>query len=103
MTPSGPGSGRERRRRAEDEVDSDERLDDVLLTTAQVSKLLQLNPRTVLDLVKAGLLPAHRVPGMSQFRFFRQKVLDAVAANPVVAGEAYDEDAEETGTVNAER
>ena len=103
MTRSDPGPGRERRRSAEEEVDSDERPEDVLLTTAQVAKLLQLNPRTLVELVNAGLIPAFRVPGMRQYRFFRQKVLDAVAANPVVPGEAHDEEAEQTGTVNAER
>lgn len=103
MTRSQPGPGRERTRRAEEEADSDERPEDELLTTAQVAKLLQLNPRRVVELVNAGFIPAHRLPGMRQYRFFRQKVLDAVAANPVVPGEAHDEDAEQTGTVNAER
>ncbi len=103
MTSSEPAPRRERRPSVEAEGDSAERPEDVLLTTAQVAKMLQLTPKRVLDLVNAGILPAHRLPGMRQFRFFRQAILDAFAANPVGPGEASVEDAEDTDTVNAER
>jgi excisionase family DNA binding protein len=103
MASSEPAPRRERRRSVEDEGEPAERPEDVLLTTAQVAQMLQLTTKSVLDMVNAGILPAHRLPGMRQFRFFRQAILDAVAANPFVPGELRDEDAEETGTVTAER
>ena len=68
-----------------------------------MAKLLQVTTKRVLEMVNAGIIPAHRLPGMRQFRYFRQSILDLITANPFVPGEFHDEEAEETGSVNAER
>ncbi len=94
---------RGRNRSGERAADSPERPEDELLTTAQVAALLQVTPKLVIEMVNAGLIPAYRLPGMRQYRFFRQRILDVIEANPVVFGEPDDEGAETTGVVNGER
>ena len=103
MTSSEPAHPRERRPSAQHEApESAERPEDVLLNTAQVAKLLQVTPKRVLELVNVGVIPAHRLPGM-HYRYFRQRILDAFAENPVLPGEVEVGGPKATGTVNAER
>lgn len=82
MTSSEPAPGR--RRKASDEAPpSLGRLEDDLLTTAQVAQMLHVTTQTVGRLVKTGSLPAHRVPGTRQLLFWRHQIADLVNANRV--------------------
>jgi excisionase family DNA binding protein len=46
-----------------------------VLTTAQVSQLLNVGPRTVLSMAADGRLKASRIPGTRQYNFFREDVI----------------------------
>ena len=46
-----------------------------VLNTAQVSELLDLNPRTVLNMAQDGRLPASRLPGARKFNFFTEDIV----------------------------
>ena len=54
-----------------------------VLTTAQVAKLLDLNPQTVQQMAKDGRLPAHRLPGARKYLFFLEDVLAFVRQHAV--------------------
>jgi len=54
-----------------------------VLTTAQVAKLLDLNPQTVQQMAKDGRLPAHRLPGARKYLFFLEDVLNFVRQHKV--------------------
>ena len=62
-----------------------------VLTTAQVAKLLDLNPQTVQQMAKDGRLPAHRLPGARKYLFFLDDVLDFVRQHKVHPGDVEDE------------
>jgi excisionase family DNA binding protein len=63
-----------------------------VLTTAQVAKLLDLNPQTVQQMAKDGRLPAHRLPGARKYLFFLEDVLGFVREHKVHPGDVEDED-----------
>lgn len=50
-----------------------------VLTTAQVSQLLNVGPRTVLSMAADGRLKASRIPGTRQYNFFRDDVIRVLA------------------------
>jgi excisionase family DNA binding protein len=52
-----------------------------VLTTAQVSQLLNVGPRTVLGMAADGRLKASRIPGTRQYNFFRDDVIRVLAQN----------------------
>jgi excisionase family DNA binding protein len=52
-----------------------------VLTTAQVSQLLNVGPRTVLSMAADGRLKASRIPGTRQYNFFRDDVIRVLAEN----------------------
>src|ERR1700747_1021785 len=54
-----------------------------VLTTAQVAKLLDLNPQTVQQMAKDGRLPAHRLPGARKYLCFLDDVLGFVRQHKV--------------------
>ncbi len=54
-----------------------------VLTTAQVSQLLNVGPRTVLSMAADGRLKASRIPGTRQFNFFRDDVIRVLAQHIV--------------------
>lgn len=54
-----------------------------ILTTAQVADLLDLNPRTVLNMAGDGRLPASRLPGSRKFHFLLEEIIDTLKANRV--------------------
>ena len=62
-----------------------------VLTTAQVAKLLDLNPQTVQQMAKDGRLPAHRLPGARKYLFFLEDVLGFVRSHKVHPGDIDDE------------
>ena len=62
-----------------------------VLTTAQVAKLLDLNPQTVQQMAKDGRLPAHRLPGARKYLFFLEDVLGFVRQHKVHPGDVEDE------------
>lgn len=55
-----------------------------MLNTAQVAELLDLNPRTVLNMAADGRLPASRLPGSRKFHFLLEDVIKTLQANRVV-------------------
>lgn len=55
-----------------------------ILTTAQVAELLDLNPRTVLNMAGDGRLPASRLPGSRKFHFLLEDIISTLEANRVV-------------------
>ena len=63
-----------------------------VLTTAQVAKLLDLNPQTVQQMAKDGRLPAHRLPGARKYLFFTADVLGFVRQHKVHPEEIADEE-----------
>ncbi len=54
-----------------------------VLTTAQVSELLHIGPRTVLSMAADGRLKASRIPGTRQYNFFRDDVIRVLAQHMV--------------------
>lgn len=72
-----------------------------MLTTAQVAQLLHITPKQVILYVQNGRIKAHRLPGMRQYLFWRQDIIDLIEASVVKPEDAGDEGAAET--VNAER
>ena len=63
-----------------------------VLTTAQVAKLLDLNPQTVQQMAKDGRLPAHRLPGARKYLFFLEDVLGFVRQHKVHPDDIGEED-----------
>lgn len=57
-----------------------------ILSTAQVAELLDLNPRTVLNMAGDGRLPASRLPGSRKFHFLLEEVIDTLKANRIHSG-----------------
>ena len=54
-----------------------------VLTTAQVSALLNIGPRSVLAMAADGRLKASRIPGTRQYNFFRDDVINVLAQHIV--------------------
>lgn len=54
-----------------------------ILNTAQVAKLLDLNPRTVLNMAGDGRLPASRLPGSRKFHFLLEEIIKTLKVNRV--------------------
>lgn len=54
-----------------------------ILSTAQVAELLDLNPRTVLNMAGDGRLPASRLPGSRKFHFLLEEIIETLKANRV--------------------
>ena len=50
-----------------------------VLCTQEVASLLRLSTRSVLEMVKAGTLPAHRTSGRRRYHFLAEEVLAAVS------------------------
>ena len=50
-----------------------------VLCTQEVAELLRLSPRSVLEMVKAGTLRAHRATGRRRYHFLADDVLSAVS------------------------
>lgn len=50
-----------------------------VLSTQEVASLLRLSTRSVLEMVKAGTLPAHRVSGRRRYHFLAEELLAAVS------------------------
>ncbi len=74
--------------------DSDEALFEAIreeylpvLTTAQVSELPHIGPRTVLSMASDGRLKASRIPGTRQYNLFRDDVIRVLAQYMVSPGE----------------
>lgn len=57
-----------------------------VLSTQEVAELLRLSDRSVLEMVKAGALPAHRAPGRRRYHFLAEEVLAAVTGHIAAAG-----------------
>lgn len=57
-----------------------------ILTTGQVAELLDLNPRTVLNMAADGRLPASRLPGSRKFHFFLEDILQALRGHMITPG-----------------
>jgi len=54
-----------------------------ILNTAQVAELLDLNPRTVLNMAGDGRLPASRLPGSRKFHFLLEDIIATLKASRV--------------------
>ena len=54
-----------------------------ILNTAQVAELLDLNPRTVLNMAGDGRLPASRLPGSRKFHFLLEDVIATLKTHRV--------------------
>ncbi len=59
-----------------------------MLTTAQVAQLLHITPKQVILYVQNGRIKAHRLPGMRQYLFWRQDIIDLIEASVVKPEEA---------------
>lgn len=57
-----------------------------ILTAAQLARMLQLNIDYVRKLTREGKLPARRLPGGREFRYFQDEVLARLQEQPL-AGE----------------
>jgi hypothetical protein len=55
-----------------------------ILNTAQVADLLDLNPRTVLNMAGDGRLPASRLPGSRKFHFLLEDIIATLKAARIV-------------------
>lgn len=53
-----------------------------VLSTQEVAQLLRMSPRSVLEMVRAGTLPARRPPGRRRYHFLAEEVLAAVSPSP---------------------
>ena len=49
-----------------------------VLSTQEVAELLRVSTRSVLEMVRAGTLPARRAPGRRRYHFLAEEVLAAV-------------------------
>ena len=58
---------------------------DIILTTDQVAKLLQVHQKTVYKLVKEGKLPGHQIGG--SWRFSRNRILEIFNMPNSIIGE----------------
>ena len=58
-----------------------------ILNTAQVAELLDLNPRTVLNMAGDGRLPASRLAGSRKFHFLLEDIIATLKASRIVAEE----------------
>lgn len=67
----------------EDGYDAVRRLYPPILNSAQVAELLDLNPRTVLNMAGDGRLPASRLPGSRKFHFLLEDVIATLKAHRV--------------------
>ena len=67
-----------------------------MLTTAQVAQLLHMVPKQVILYVRDGRIKAHRLPGMRQYLFWRQDIMDLIEASVVKPDDAEDAEAEVT-------
>lgn len=54
-----------------------------MLNTSQVAELLDLNPRTVLNMAGDGRLPASRLPGSRKFHFLLEDIIATLKANRI--------------------
>lgn len=72
---------------ASDGFDAVRRAYPPILTTAQVAELLDLNPRTVLNMAGDGRLPASRLPGARKFHFLLEDVIETLKVHRVTPGE----------------
>ncbi len=54
-----------------------------ILNTAQVAELLDLNPRTVLNMAGDGRLPASRLPGSRKFHFLLEDIITTLEASKI--------------------
>ena len=59
-----------------------------MMTTAQVAQLLHITPKQVILYVQNGRIKAHRLPGMRQYLFWRQDIIDLIEASVVKPDEA---------------
>lgn len=50
-----------------------------VLSTQEVAELLRMSTRSVLEMVRAGTLPARRAPGRRRYHFLAEEVLAAVS------------------------
>lgn len=64
-----------------------------VLTTAQLARLLHLNVDYVRKLTRRGQLPARRLPGGREFRYFKDEVLAWLQRQPLAGGEDPDDPA----------
>ena len=86
-----------RRRKATDEgPPSLGRLEDDVLTTAQVAQLLHVTPTTVIKFVQDGTLTAHRLPGTRRFLFWRRDIIRLIEDSVVRPGDVDNADAQES-------
>ncbi len=72
----------------EDPFDSIRAVYPPVLSTAQVAELLDLNPRTVLNMAGDGRIPASRLPGSRKFHFLLEDVITTLKAHRVVGPES---------------
>lgn len=49
-----------------------------ILTTAQVADLLDLNPRTIMNMANDGRIPASRLPGSRKFHYFLDDIISVL-------------------------
>ena len=68
----------------------DARLEDLVLTSAQVAQLLHMSTRRVHILVQSGHLKAHKIPGTRQYLFWRHELIDLINASVVDPADADD-------------
>lgn len=54
-----------------------------ILNTSQVAELLDLNPRTILNMAGDGRLPASRLPGSRKFHFLLEDIIATLKQNRV--------------------
>lgn len=72
------------------------RLEDEVLSTAQVAQLLHVGTKTVINFVQNGTLTAHRLPGTRRFLFWRRDIIRLIEDNVVKPGEVETDDDQET-------
>lgn len=101
MTSSEPAP-RRKRKAANKAATSLGRLEDDLLTTAQVAQMLHVSTPRVHTFIQQGLLPAHRLPGTRQFLFWRSDVVAVINASRVNPADVSDSDAEDRSVTGAE-
>ncbi len=95
MKSSESAAGR-RRKATDDGAPSLGRLEDDVLTTAQVAQLLHVTPTTVIKFVQDGTLTAHRLPGTRRFLFWRRDIIRLIEDSVVKPADVKDADAQET-------
>lgn len=95
MKSSESAAGR-RRKAADDGAPSLGRLEDDVLTTAQVAQLLHVTPTTVIKFVQDGTLTAHRLPGTRRFLFWRRDIIRLIEDSVVRPSEVESDEVQET-------